>query len=152
MYPKKMSLLLLLFILASSLLLFSCVKKDSDRKKELNEILATAQKLNYIQAIQSDWVAKRRDHYKIIYDTAYSYPSDVCHSCTAKELDKTVFVVEGIENISSKIYLKDFVEMMYYDKKEGLLRIWYKDDKGIDFKDGKWKDFIIKNKELVYIN
>ncbi len=34
----------------------------------------------------------------------------------------------------------DFVDMVYYNKKEDFLRIWFDQSRGAEFEKGQWKE------------
>lgn len=149
MTSKKTQIFIFFFILNFML---SCTQDNSNQEEKLNEIANIVQEFEYIESI-----GKKGTSYIITYDSKYSHPREkICHSCTTEELNKTILFLEEVKDISSKLYFNDFVDMIYYDKKEGLIRVWFEDSfskniDGADFKDGVWKEFILKNKELIYV-
>ncbi|WP_338792931.1 hypothetical protein [Bernardetia sp. MNP-M8] len=148
----------LLFI-SSLLLLSSCRKKDADRKKELNEILTIVREFKHVKYVEICSLNKYTGKYTIAYDSLYSFTQDeVCINCKKKTFDKIILKVEGTQNLSSKLYFIDFVQAVYYEKQEDWLRVWFhkfpffeKNEKGVDFKEGKWREFILENDEIIYL-
>ncbi|WP_375559602.1 hypothetical protein ACE193_17965 [Bernardetia sp. OM2101] len=156
---KKTFTLSLLFI-SSLLLLSSCIKEGADRKKELNEILTIARSFKHTKAIQSEELNKYTGRYNINYDSLYPFNRNaVCVSCREKELNKIISEVEGIENISSKLYLTEFVKMVYYEKEKDYLTVVFykfpfleKNTKGIKWQDGRWREYVYmaESGEVIY--
>ncbi len=149
-----------LIFISSLLLLSSCIKKGADRKKELNEILTIVREFKHTRFIQSEELNKYTGRYNVGYDSLWLHPFNrnaSCFSCKEKELNKIISEVEGVDNISSKLYLTEFVKMVYYEKEENYLRVIFykfpfleKNTKGVEWKDGKWREYMVENGEVVY--
>ena len=158
MILKKAFTLSLVFI-SSLLLLSSCIKKGADRKEELNEILTIVRKFKHVKYINIHSLDKYTGRYNIFYKWLHFFPLDkICVNCKKKTFDKIILKIEGVEKMSSKLYLTDFVQTVYYEKEEDFLRVWFhkfpffeKNEKGIDFKNGKWRKFMLENNKVIYL-